>query len=95
MGSTKSPIVQGIFNKTIAIKETLSDGREDYYYHSRDGNGKILRNMFTTKNVEMTLSSYSEACEEAAFAVTAILTKLSYILCETGHLPSITQACTY
>ena len=92
LGGTKSPIVQDIFNNIIAIKENPSDERKDYYYHPRDRNGKILRNRFTTKKVELALSSYIEACEEATLAVTAVLTKLSNTLCETGHLPSITQA---
>jgi predicted GIY-YIG superfamily endonuclease len=89
----RSPIVQDIFNNMIHLKcvpgWTNDKGK---YYHPRDRNGKLLRNRYTTQAVEDATSSYIEACEFATASVGRVLTRLSDTLCETGHLPAITQA---
>jgi Mismatch repair ATPase (MutS family) len=89
----RSPIVQDIFNNMIHLKVvpgwTDDKGK---YYHPRDRNGKLLRNRYTTQAVEDATSSYIEACEFAIASVAMVLTRLSDILHETGHLPAITQA---
>ena len=38
------------------------------------------------------VSSYVEACEFATMSVSSVLSRLSETLCETGHLPAISQA---
>jgi len=91
---TKSPIVQDIFNNLIALKQVplwAKDNKEKYY-HPRDRNGKLLRNRYTTARVEDAVSTYVEACDVAAVSVCSVLSKLSETLCETGHLPAISQA---
>mmetsp|Transcript_8180 Transcript_8180/g.15395 ORF Transcript_8180/g.15395 Transcript_8180/m.15395 type:complete len:1426 (-) Transcript_8180:2488-6765(-) len=89
----RSPIVQDIFNNMIHLKSVpaWTDDKERYY-HPRDRNGKLLRNRYTTQAVEDATSSYIEACEFATLSVGRVLTQLSETLCETGHLPAITQA---
>ena len=90
---TKNPVMQDIFNNIIALKERPSWGESSQdYYLPQDRFGNILRNRVTTNNVEAALSNYIEAGVDASLGVTAALTKLSKTLCETGHLPSITQA---
>lgn len=89
----RSPIVQDVFNNMILLRQIPAWTEEKAkYYHPKDRNGKILRNRFTTQAVEDATSSYLEACEYATRSVGQALTRLSYILCETGHLPAITQA---
>lgn len=90
---TRSPIVQDIFNNLIGLKAIPSwTKNEDKYYHPRDRNGKLLRNRYTTKTVEDAISSYVEACDNATNSVGKVLTDLSETLCDTGHLPAVTQA---
>ena len=88
----KNPIVQDIFNNLIALKEIPSWAEKENYYHPRDRNGKLLRNRYTTSRVDDAVSSYVEACDFATNSVSSVLSKLSETLCETGHLPAISQA---
>ena len=93
----KSPLVQDIFNNLIALKEVPSwaskaSGAKDLYYHPRDRNGKLLRNRYTTARVEDAVSRYVEACDFATASISFVLTQLSETLCESGHLPAISQA---
>ena len=93
----KSPIVQDLFNNLIALKAVPSwapKNKKDQsqYYHPRDRNGKLLRNRYTTARVEDAVSAYVEACGFATASITSVLSNLSETLCETGHLPAISQA---
>ena len=90
---SKSPIVQDIFNNLILLKAVPSwSNEQNKYFHPRDRNGKILRNRYTTQRVDDAISSYVEACEIATKAVSDALMDLSETLCDTGHLPAVTQA---
>jgi len=90
---TKTPIVQDIFNNLIHLRVVPSwTDDKDRYYHPRDRNGVLLRNRYTTRTVEDAISSYVEACASATASVSEVLTQLSETLCETGHLPAVTQA---
>ena len=94
----KSPIVQDIFNNIFALKErpswldTSDETAKSNYFHPRDRNGKLLRNRYTSANVESILSDYVAACDRACLEVSSVLTRLSRTLCESGHLPAIVQA---
>ncbi len=88
----RSPIVQDIFNNLIALKEVPLWAAKEKYHHPRDRNGKLLRNRYTTSRVEDAIASYIEACEFATLSVSFVLSRLSETLCETGHLPAISQA---
>lgn len=94
----KSPIVQDVFNNLFALKELPSwldssdDDKKSDYFHPRDRNGKLLRNRYTSTNVQSALSDYVAACDRACLEVTCVLTRLSQTLCESGHLPAIVQA---
>ena len=91
---TKSPIVQDIFNNRFALKEVPSwaKQKENKYFHPRDRNGKLLRNRYTTSDVETALSKYIDACEAASNKVKQVLVELSETICDTGHLPALVQA---
>ncbi len=94
----KSPIVQDIFNNIFCLKKLPSwddantDEVQSKYFHPRDRNGKLLRDRYTSTNVQIALSEYVAACDQACLEVTSVLTKLSQTLCEMGHLPAIVQA---
>ena len=96
----KKPIlvVQDIFNNLFAIKEVpdWAKGNDDNlnrkYFHPRDRNGKLLKNRYTSVDVDNALSNYVEACENASNKVKEVLVKLSETLCDTGHLPALVQA---
>jgi hypothetical protein len=94
----KSPIVQDIFNNIFAVKEipswvNLSDeNAKSSFFHPRDRNGKLLRNRYTSTNVQSALTDYVAACDRACLEVTCVLTRLSQTLCESGHLPAVVQA---
>jgi len=90
--SGKSPVVQDIFNNAFAVKQVPHHGCATNYFHPKDRNGKILRNRYTTAEVESALSSYVSACDDTRNAVTTTLTSLSQQLCDEGHLPAIVQA---
>eukprot|EP00978_Attheya_sp_CCMP212_P002321 scaffold4800_cov47-Attheya_sp.AAC.1 len=93
--SKRSPVFQDIFNNLFALKEIPSwvEGKgKEKYFHPRDRNGKVLRNRYTTANVQAALSDYVEACETACKEVTKVLTNLSATLCDEGHLPAVVQA---
>jgi hypothetical protein len=98
MQRMKSPIVQDIFNNIFAVKEipswvNLSDEHaKSSFFHPRDRNGKLLRNRYTSTNVQSALTDYVAACDQACLEVTSVLTRLSQILCESGHLPAVVQA---
>lgn len=93
----KSPIVQDVFDNKFAIKVLPTWVKSDdqvslQYFHTRDRNGKIQRNRYTTERVETALLDYVEACSRACNEVKAILVELSQSLCEEGHLPALVQA---
>lgn len=90
--STRSPIVQDVFNNLFAIKAVPDHANAEDYFHPRDRNGKILRNRYTTAAVQTALSEYVSACEDACSDVSSALTSLSQKLCDEGHLPAIVQA---
>ena len=86
----KTPVVQDVFNNILALKEIpswVSDRKQ--YYHPHDRNGRILRNRYTTQDVQDALISYIDACEEASKAVMKALSELSETLCETGKSMNI------
>jgi hypothetical protein len=94
----KSPIVQDIFNNIFALKEMPSwvnlrdENAKSSFFHPRDRNGKLLRNRYTSTNVQGALTDYVAACDRACLEVTSVLTRLSQTLCESGHLPAVVQA---
>lgn len=94
--SNKSPIVQDIFNNIFALK-AIPDWAKDAnletkYFHPKDRNNKLLRNRYTTPDVQSALAEYVAACDGACDEVTQVLTQLSQTLCDSGHLPAIVQA---
>jgi len=99
--TTPSIIVQDIFDNKLSIKQ-LPSGEESStrYYHPRDRKGKLLRNRYSTKEVERTLSDYIEACEEACERVSNVLLLLNQKICyddsvlgeRKSHLPILIQA---
>eukprot|EP00970_Alexandrium_tamarense_P012522 scaffold2946_cov209-Alexandrium_tamarense.AAC.4 len=90
---TKSPIVQDIFNNIIAIRAKPSWAtKSSDYYHPRDRNGKILKTRYTTERVDLAVSEYVDACDNARKEVMSVLTRLSYKLVDGDHLSSILQA---
>lgn len=94
----KCPIVQDVFNNIFALKEIppwldpSDDDVKSRYFHPRDRNGKLLRNRYTSTNVQAALSDYVASCDRACLEVTSVLTRLSQTLCESGHLPAVVQA---
>lgn len=86
------PIVHDIFNNILALKEKPSKAEERTYFHPTDRNGKVLKNRYTTKNVQKALADYVDACERACLEVTSVLRRLSKTLCGAGHLPAVVQA---
>jgi hypothetical protein len=93
--SSSNPIVQDMFNNLIALKSVplwVEKKDREKYYHPRDRNGKVLGNRYTTTRVADALSNYVEACQVATDKVRKLLKELSVVLCETGHLPAISQS---
>jgi hypothetical protein len=93
--ASTNPIVQDMFNNLLALKSIPSwveKKDRERYYHPRDRNGKVLGNRYTTALVAEALSNYVDACQVATEKVRKILKELSVLLCETGHLPAISQS---
>lgn len=95
VNSKSSLVAHDIFDNMLALKsvprwaESESEGK---YYHPRDRNGKLMKNRWTTKEVEAALSLYIQACQDACDDVKSALTQLSETLCDCGHMPCIIQA---
>ena len=89
----KNPVLHDYHNNLINLKAipTWTEDK-DAYYHPHDRYNKVIRSRYTTQRVEDALSKYVEACEYAKVCVEEVLKTLSRTLCETGHLPAITQA---
>ena len=88
-----SPIVQDIFNNIFALREAPRiKSNEVQYIHPRDRFGKVIRNRYTTEQVQNALSDYVAACERARLEVASVLEKLSQSLYDDGHIPAIVQA---
>jgi hypothetical protein len=96
--SSSSIIAHDIFNNMLSLKSVprwtsiMNNSKENYYYHPRDRNGKLLKDRWTTKDVDAALSSYLQACQDACTDVRSTLIHLSETLCHGGHLPTIVQA---
>jgi hypothetical protein len=93
--ASTNPVVQDMFNNLFALKSVPSwveKNDRGKYYHPRDRNGKVLGNRYTTPRVADALSNYVEACQMATDRVREMLKELSVLLCETGHLPAISQS---
>ncbi len=95
--SSSSLIAHDVFNNMLALKSiprwfNNNNEENNSYYHPRDRNGKLLKNRWTTKDVDAALTSYLQACQDACNDVRSTLTQLSETLCYSGHLPTIVQA---
>ncbi|KAL7524116.1 hypothetical protein ACHAXR_003200 [Thalassiosira sp. AJA248-18] len=66
--------------------------KKSRYFHPRDRNGKVLRNRYTTENVQEAMSAYVESCADARSEVERVLTKLAWDIVDNDHLPAILQA---
>ncbi|KAL3943367.1 MAG: hypothetical protein SGBAC_002570 [Bacillariaceae sp.] len=91
--SNKALIIHDFYNNLIALKQIPSTNLEKGdYFHPKDRNGKLLRNRYTTTNVQVALDEYIAACDNACEAVATILSNLSKNIQEEGHVPAIVQA---
>jgi predicted GIY-YIG superfamily endonuclease len=91
--ANKSLIIQDVFNNIIALKQKPETLRSDCeYFHPRDRNGKVLKNRWTTAEVQDALSEYVKACEVATDEVSSILSSLAQKLQDEGHIPALVQS---
>jgi hypothetical protein len=92
---SKSPIAQDFFNNCFALRDIpswSSESKARRFVHPRDRFGKVIRNRYTTEEVQDAMSDYVSACENAKRDVSYSLVKLSQSLHDNGHIPAIVQA---
>jgi hypothetical protein len=89
----KSPIVQDQHDNSFYLKEIPSwVVDKQLYINPHDRNRKIIRNRYTTKEVESAMADYLDACQLALVAVQNQLAEISDKLIREGHLPTVIQA---
>jgi hypothetical protein len=89
----KSPIVQDLHDNSFYLKEIPSWATDrELYIHPHDRYRKLIRNRYTTMDVESALAAYVVACENVSMSVQRQLAHVSDRLCNEGHLSTITQA---